>query len=73
MADNEVTVRIVTETETTQVDDLKTSIDEIQSGADSASTSVDQLSDSAANVNTFTNYNEDEGGYRDYYYYRKVG
>ena len=50
MADNEVTVRIVTETETTQVDDLKTSIDEIQSGADSASTSVDQLSDSAANV-----------------------
>ena len=50
MADNEVTVRIVTETDTTQVDDLKTSIDEIQSGADSASTSVDQLSDSAANV-----------------------
>ena len=50
MADNEVTVRIVTETDTTQVDDLKTSIDEIQSGADSASTSVDQLSDSTANV-----------------------
>lgn len=50
MADNEVTVRIVTETETTQVDDLKSSIDEIQSGADSASTSVDQLGDSVGSV-----------------------
>ena len=50
MADNEVTVRIVTETDTTQLDDMKSSIDEMQSGADSASTSVDKLGDSAANV-----------------------
>ena len=50
MADNEVTVRIVTETDTTQLDNLTTSIDEMQAGADSASDSVDKLGDSAANV-----------------------
>lgn len=51
MADNEVTVRIVTEADTAQVEDLTTSIDNVQSSAEKASGAVDQLGNSTENVN----------------------
>jgi len=50
MADNEVTVKIVTEADTTQVNDLKTAIDDIQTSAGQASDSVDQLGASTSTV-----------------------
>ena len=54
MADKEITIKVTTEADSSQVDDLKNKVDELSTSADSATDSMDNASESADQLGTST-------------------
>lgn len=54
MADKEITIKVTTEADSSQVDDLKNKVDELSTTADSASESMDNASESADQLGAST-------------------
>ena len=54
MADKEITIKVTTEADSSQVDDLKNKVDELSTSADSATDSMDNASESADQLGAST-------------------
>ena len=54
MADKEITIKVTTEADSSQVDDLKNKVDELSTNADSATDSMDNASESADQLGAST-------------------
>lgn len=54
MAEKEITIKITTDADTSQIQSLKTAIEELQSSSDNASNSVDNLNNATSSIDSTT-------------------
>ena len=54
MAEKEITLKITTDADTSQIQSLKTAIEELQSSSDNASNSVDGLNNATSSIDSTT-------------------